>query len=54
MIGVLNVGHNHLEVVAAVKEQAEKFLLPGFNVHEEKLCEKELVILGRAFEEVAK
>lgn len=40
--------------VAAVKEQAEEFLLPGFNVHEEKLCEKELVILGRAFEEVAK
>ena len=32
MIGVLNVGHNHLKVVAAVKEQAEKFLLPGFNV----------------------
>lgn len=53
-IGVLNIGHSHPKVVAAVKEQAEKFLLPGFNVHEEKLCEKGLVILGRAFEEVAK
>ncbi|MGL6032700.1 MAG: 4-aminobutyrate--2-oxoglutarate transaminase [Kurthia gibsonii] len=31
-IGVLNVGHSHPKVVAAVKEQAEKFLLPGFNV----------------------
>lgn len=54
MIGVLNVGHNHPKVVAAVKEQAEKFLLPGFNVHEEKLCEKGLTILDRAFEEAAK
>ena len=31
-IGVLNVGQSQPKVVAAVKEQAEKFLLPGFNV----------------------
>ena len=31
-IGVLNVGHSHPKVTAAVQEQVEKFLHPGFNV----------------------
>lgn len=31
-IGTLNVGHGHPKVTAAVKEQADKFLHPGFNV----------------------
>ena len=31
-IGVLNVGHTHPKVTAAVKEQVDKFLHPGFNV----------------------
>lgn len=31
-ISVLNVGHSHPKVVTAVKEQAEKFLLPGFKI----------------------
>jgi 4-aminobutyrate aminotransferase len=31
-IGVVNVGHNHPRVVAAVKAQADKFLHTGFNV----------------------
>ncbi|WP_072710825.1 4-aminobutyrate--2-oxoglutarate transaminase [Lacicoccus alkaliphilus] len=30
-IGVLNVGHSHPKVTEAVKNQAEKFLHPGFN-----------------------
>ncbi|AEP01094.1 4-aminobutyrate--2-oxoglutarate transaminase [Heyndrickxia coagulans] len=31
-IGTLNVGHNHPKVVAAVKEQLERFIHTGFNV----------------------
>lgn len=31
-IGTLNVGHSHPKVTAAVKEQVDKFLHPGFNV----------------------
>lgn len=31
-IGTLNVGHSHPKIVEAVKQQAEKFLHPGFNV----------------------
>ncbi|MER1999132.1 MAG: 4-aminobutyrate--2-oxoglutarate transaminase [Lysinibacillus sp.] len=31
-IGTLNVGHSHPKVVEVVKQQAEKFLHPGFNV----------------------
>lgn len=31
-IGTLNVGHSHPKVVNVVKQQAEKFLHPGFNV----------------------
>ena len=31
-IGTLNVGHSHPTVVEAVKQQAEKFLHPSFNV----------------------
>lgn len=31
-IGTLNVGHSHPKVTAAVKEQVEKFLHPGFNI----------------------
>ncbi|GGB48417.1 4-aminobutyrate--2-oxoglutarate transaminase [Virgibacillus dakarensis] len=31
-IGTLNVGHSHPKVTEAVKQQAEKFLHPGFNV----------------------
>lgn len=31
-IGTLNVGHTHPRVTEAVKEQADKFLHPGFNV----------------------
>ncbi|PTL38399.1 4-aminobutyrate--2-oxoglutarate transaminase [Alkalicoccus saliphilus] len=46
-IGTLNVGHTHPKVTEAVKNQADKFLHPGFNVimYEgyielaEKLCE---------------
>jgi 4-aminobutyrate aminotransferase/(S)-3-amino-2-methylpropionate transaminase len=46
-IGTLNVGHSHKKVTAAVKEQVDKFLHPGFNVMmyegyislAEKLCE---------------
>ncbi|WP_174727277.1 4-aminobutyrate--2-oxoglutarate transaminase [Mesobacillus harenae] len=46
-IGTLNVGHSHPKVTAAVKEQAERFLHPGFNVMmyegylnlAEKLCQ---------------
>jgi len=46
-IGTLNVGHTHPKVTAAVKEQVDKFLHPGFNVMmydgyinlAEKLCE---------------
>ncbi|WP_257349977.1 4-aminobutyrate--2-oxoglutarate transaminase [Pseudalkalibacillus decolorationis] len=46
-IGTLNVGHSHPKVTAAVKEQVDKFLHPGFNVMmyegyialAEKLCE---------------
>lgn len=46
-IGTLNVGHSHPKVTEAVKQQAEKFLHPGFNVMmyegyielAEKLCE---------------
>ncbi|WP_042353082.1 4-aminobutyrate--2-oxoglutarate transaminase [Bacillus massiliigorillae] len=46
-IGTLNVGHSHPKVTAAVKEQVERFLHPGFNVMmyegyitlAEKLCQ---------------
>lgn len=46
-IGTLNVGHTHPKVTQAVKEQADKFLHPGFNVMmyegyihlAEKLCD---------------
>ncbi|WP_010531860.1 4-aminobutyrate--2-oxoglutarate transaminase [Lentibacillus jeotgali] len=46
-IGTLNVGHTHPKVTTAVKEQADKFLHPGFNVMmyegyinlAEKLCQ---------------
>ncbi|WP_437832701.1 4-aminobutyrate--2-oxoglutarate transaminase (plasmid) [Niallia taxi] len=46
-IGTLNVGHSHPKVTAAVKDQVEKFLHPGFNVMmyegyinlAEKLCQ---------------
>lgn len=46
-IGVLNVGHTHPKVTAAVKEQVDRFLHPGFNcmMYEsyiklaEKLCQ---------------
>ena len=46
-IGTLNVGHSHPKVTAAVNNQIEKFLHPGFNVMmyegyinlAEKLCE---------------
>lgn len=46
-IGTLNVGHSHPKVTAAVKNQVERFLHPGFNVMmyegyitlAEKLCE---------------
>lgn len=46
-IGTLNVGHTHPKVTAAVKDQVERFLHPGFNVMmyegyitlAEKLCE---------------
>ncbi len=31
-IGVMNVGHSHPKVVAAIKEQLEHFTHPGFNV----------------------
>jgi len=31
-IGTLNVGHCHPKVIAAVKDQVERFLHPGFNV----------------------
>lgn len=31
-IGTLNVGHSHPKVTAAVKDQVERFLHPGFNV----------------------
>ncbi|WP_020008565.1 4-aminobutyrate--2-oxoglutarate transaminase [Salinicoccus albus] len=31
-IGTLNVGHSHPKVTAAVKDQIDKFLHPGFNV----------------------
>ncbi|PYZ96741.1 4-aminobutyrate--2-oxoglutarate transaminase [Alteribacter lacisalsi] len=31
-IGTLNVGHSHPKVTEAVKQQADKFLHPGFNV----------------------
>lgn len=31
-IGTLNVGHSHPKVTAAVKDQVEKFLHPGFNI----------------------
>lgn len=31
-IGTLNVGHSHPKIVKVVKDQAEKFLHPGFNV----------------------
>lgn len=31
-IGTLNVGHSHPKIVEVVKQQAEKFLHPGFNV----------------------
>jgi len=31
-IGVLNIGHSHPEVVAAVKEQAERYFAPNINV----------------------
>jgi len=46
-IGTLNVGHNHPRVIEAVKNQADQFLHPGFNVMmydgyinlAEKLCQ---------------
>src|SRR4051812_40782669 len=46
-IGTLNVGHSHRKVTAAVKDQVERFLHPGFNVMmyegyitlAEKLCD---------------
>ena len=46
-IGTLNVGHTHPKVTAAIKEQVDKFLHPGFNVMmyegyielAEKLCQ---------------
>lgn len=31
-IGILNVGHSHPKVVAAIKNQVDKFIHPGFNV----------------------
>lgn len=31
-IGILNVGHSHPKVVAAIKSQVDKFIHPGFNV----------------------
>jgi len=31
-IGTINVGHSHPKVVAAIQEQAEKIIHPGFNV----------------------
>ena len=31
-IGTLNVGHSHPKVTAAVKDQVDKFLHPGFNI----------------------
>jgi 4-aminobutyrate aminotransferase / (S)-3-amino-2-methylpropionate transaminase / 5-aminovalerate transaminase len=46
-IGTLNVGHSHPKVIAAVKDQVDRFLHPGFNVMmydayinlAEKLCQ---------------
>jgi len=66
-IGTLNVGHTHPKVTAAVKEQVDKFLHPGFNVMmyegyielAEKLCqitpgdfEKQALLLNSGAEAV--
>lgn len=66
-IGVLNVGHSHPQVTEAVKEQADKFLHPGFNVMmyegyiqlAEKLCnvtpgdfDKQAILLNSGAEAV--
>lgn len=56
-IGTLNVGHSHPKVVEVVKQQAEKFLHPGFNVimYESyiKLAEKLVQITPGDFEKQA-
>jgi len=66
-IGTLNVGHSHLKVVEAVKQQAEQLIHPGFNVMmyqayielAEKLCrlapgahEKKAIFLNSGAEAV--
>lgn len=66
-IGTLNVGHSHPKVIAAVKDQVERFLHPGFNVImydnyinlAEKLCqitpgdyEKQAIFLNSGAEAV--
>lgn len=66
-IGTLNVGHTHPKVTAAVKEQVDRFLHPGFNVMmyegyielAEKLCqitpgdfEKQALLLNSGAEAV--
>lgn len=56
-IGTLNVGHSHPKIVGVVKQQAEKFLHPGFNVilYESyiKLAEKLVEIAPGDFEKQA-
>lgn len=56
-IGTLNVGHSHPKIVDVVKQQAEKFLHPGFNVilYESyiKLAEKLVEIAPGDFEKQA-
>lgn len=66
-IGTLNIGHTHPKVTAAVKEQVDRFLHPGFNVMmyegyielAEKLCqitpgdfEKQALLLNSGAEAV--
>lgn len=47
-IGTINVGHSHPKVVAAIQEQAEKVIHPGFNVvmypSYIEICEKLCVV----------